>query len=424
MNANLPAEHAQILVEPAAYADGRIYRTYDWLRANMPLGKAQVEGFDPFWVATRYDDVRAISRDNIRFPVGDRSVVLVDRKSDAFTRRMSGGKPYLQRSILEMDPPEHIKYRLMTQSWFMPKNLRSIEAAVQEMARQAIAALKDGPVVDFAAHVGLHYPLRVIMHILGVPDADLPLMLRLTQQIFAPADPDSDLAEVDRNDPDFMGKAWHHIIAQFDAYFRRITADRLENPRDDLATVIAHAQFNGQPLPDADRLGYYMIVATAGHDTTSASLANAMHALATDAALFQRVRDDLELVPQLVEEAIRHATPVKTFMRSVAKDVSLSGRDLRAGDWVMLCYASANRDETYFPDAGEFRIDRTFTEHLSFGYGPHVCLGQHLARMELRNFLHHLLPQIHSVRLAGPTAKSESWLANGFKRLPLEFTWA
>ena len=171
-------------------------------------------------------------------------------------------------------------------------------------------------------------------------------------------------------------------------------------------------------------MSYYIIVATAGHDTTSSSTAGAMWALAENPAQLAKVKADPSLIPGLVDESIRWTTPVKTFMRTVTEDTSFAGRDLKKGDWLMLCYASGNRDEAVFEEPDRFRVDRKPNKHLAFGYGAHLCLGQHLAKMEMRILWEELLPRLSDLALDGVPAMSEATFVNGPKRLPIRFKMA
>ncbi len=188
--------------------------------------------------------------------------------------------------------------------------------------------------------------------------------------------------------------------------------------------MLTYAEIDGQPLAALERSSYFTVIATAGHDTTSSSTAGAMWALASQPGLFDRVKADAGLIPALVEEAIRWTTPVKTFMRSAAEDTELRGRQLKANDWIMLAYASGNRDEEVFPEPDRFNIDRTPNRQLAFGNGAHVCLGQHLARMEIRILFEELLPRLKSVSLDGEPRYSESFFVNGLKTLPIRFELA
>lgn len=382
-----------------------------------------MEGFDPFWVVTKHADILEISRNNARFPSAVRGTTLTSQAGEARARAITG-TPHLVRSLVQMDEPDHMKYRLLTQAWFMPANVRKREEDIRALARQAADHFVTLPgKCEFVKDVALHYPLRVVMNILGVPEEDFGRMLRLTQELFGASDPDTERFKAALSDEQFA-QLLIGVVQDFTDYFEKITADRRANPRDDLATLLANAEIDGAPLPPFERTGYYTIIATAGHDTTSSSTAGAMWALATQPGLFDRVKADPALIPALIEEAIRWTTPVKTFMRSAAQDTELRGRQLKQNDWMMLCYASGNRDEDVFPDGDVFDIDRTPNRQLAFGNGAHLCLGQHLARLEMRILFEELLPRLKSVSLDGEPRMSESFFVNGLKALPIKFELA
>ena len=427
----IPDEYAQTLVDPVAYADGRVFGTYDWLRANQPLGRAEVAGVDPFWVVTRHADILEISRQNDLFLNGDKSPTLVSQEADARIREMMGGSPHLLRTLIHMDAPDHPKYRALTQAWFMPQNLRSLEGRIREIARASVEKMAaTGGRCDFVREVALHYPLHVVMEILGVPEADEPRMLTLTQELFGAADPELGRAARGETEsiPAAAGAEGRRmdlgVITDFFNYFNALSADRRATPRKDLASVIANAQIDGRPISELEAMSYYIIVATAGHDTTSSSTAGAFWALAERPEELAKLKADPSLIPGLVDESIRWTTPVKTFMRTVAADTEIGGRAMSKGDWLMLCYASGNRDEQVFPDPHEFRVDRSPNKHLAFGYGAHLCLGQHLAKMEMRILWEELIPRLKSLELDGTPAMSQAVFVNGPKTLPVRFEMA
>ncbi|MCA1399312.1 MULTISPECIES: cytochrome P450 [Bradyrhizobium] len=417
---DIPADIAATLVDPVAYADDRIHDSYRWLRANNPLGIARPEKFDPFWVVTKHAHIQAISRQNELFHNADRPTTLTTQALEERVRKITGG-PNLVRSLVQMDAPDHPKYRALTQGWFMPANLGKFEARVREIARATVQRmLARGGACDFVEDVALGYPLHVIMEILGVPEADEPRMLKLTQELFGPQDPDTARVR-DALSAEQVSAMLQAIIADFSAYFRKITEDRRQNPRDDLATVIANAKIGGDYMPEHDQTSYYMIVATAGHDTTSSSTAGAIWALARDPAEFAKVKANPELIPGLVDESIRWMTPVKHFMRSATADTELGGRKIAKGDWLMLCYASGNRDEEVFEDPDRFRSDRKPNRHVAFGYGAHLCLGQYLAKLEMRILFEELLPHLKSLSLDGEVKMTQAYFVNGPKKLPIRF---
>ena len=417
---DIPADIAATLVNPAAYADHRIHDSYRWLRANNPLGVARTEKFDPFWVVTKHAHIQAVSRQNELFHNADRSTVLTAREGIERIRKITGG-PNLVRSLVQMDAPDHPKYRALTQGWFMPVNLGKFETRVREIARHTVARMiEKGGSCDFVADVALGYPLHVIMEILGVPEQDEPRMLKLTQELFGAQDPDTARIR-EALSPEQFSVMMQAVVNDFGAYFRAITEDRRRSPRDDLATVIANARIGGEYMPDHDATSYYMIVATAGHDTTSSSTAGAIWALAEDPEQFARVKANPELIPGLVDEAIRWMTPVKHFMRSATADTELGGRQIARGDWLMLCYASGNRDEDVFEDPFKFRCDRKPNRHVAFGYGAHLCLGQYLAKLEMRILFEELLPRLKSIALDGEVKMTQATFVNGPKKLPIRF---
>lgn len=423
----LPGEVAAAVVNPVAYGewDG-LHEQLAWARANAPLAVAEAADFDPFWLVTRHADIMAISKDPRRFANGVRPTVLTNREGEAIARAATPGHDgHLIRSLVQMDAPDHMKYRLLTQSWFMPKNLRIVEDRIRKIARDTVDhMLALGGECDFARDVAAHYPLRVIMDILGVPPEDEPRMLMLTQQLFGSTDPDLNRSREAITSAEQAIAMLHYVIADFENYFRELTADRRANPREDIATVIANATIDGGQIPDRELAGYYMIVATAGHDTTSASTAGAMMELAKNPALFDRFRAADSDKAGLIEEAIRWTTPVQHFMRSAREDVEIGGQTIRAGDWLMLNYVSANRDEAVFADGARFDPDREKNQQIAFGFGAHVCLGQHLARMEMRILMEELLPRLTHVELAGDPARVQSVFVGGLKRLPLRFAAA
>jgi len=414
------------VVDPKAHADPkRLHEAYGWLRKNDPVARAELPGFDPFHVLTKHADILEVSRDNTKFPYGDFPSTLAPHDAVARGRaiREANGRPLLY-TLVQMDEPDHMKYRALTQAWFMPQNIRKLEGRMRELARAAVQRMRElGPECDFVNEVALHYPLRVIMEILGVPHEDEPRMLKLTQELFGATDPDLKRKSSARTEEE-QAMEIQAVLADFFNYFNALTEDRRANPRGDVASVIANAQVDGQTISAFDAVSYYVIIATAGHDTTSSSTAGAMWALAERPGEFARLKHSLDLIPGLVDESIRWTTPVRHFMRMAAQDSELRGKAIAKGDWLMLCYPSGNRDEEVFEDPFEFRIDRSPNRHLAFGYGPHLCLGQHLAKMEMRILWEELLPHLDSVELGGTAQLSEASFVNGPKKLPIRYRFA
>jgi hypothetical protein len=422
----IPKEIAQEVVDPKAYGDWkRSHDAFAWLRKNAPLDVAEVDGFDPFWVVTRHADILNIERQNDLFHNEDRSATLTTIEADRRVREMMGGSPNILRSLVQMDNPDHMQYRRLTQSWFMPQNLRGLEGRIREIARGFIDKMAaKGTECDFARDVAFLYPLHVIMEVLGVPAADEPRMLKLTQELFGTQDPDVNRAGKEIDDAGDALKMINETIVDFMTYFNAMTEDRRKTPREDLASVIANGAVYGQPLGHLEAMSYYIIAATAGHDTTSNTTAGALWALAENPDQFRKVKDDMTLIPSMVEESIRWETPVKHFMRTATADTEVAGKAIKKGDWLFLSYPSGNRDEAVFEDPYAFKADRTPNKHVAFGYGAHVCLGQHLARMEMRVLWEELLPRLKSVELNGTPMRTQANFVSGPKSVPIRFEMA
>ncbi len=421
----IPEEIVRTILTPAAYAqDAPVHEAFRWLRANAPLAKVELPGLFPFWIVTRHADILEVSRQNDLFHSGDRSTTFTTIENDERVRAMTGGSPHLVRSLVQMDPPDHPKYRVLTQAWFLPQNLRSLEARIRQIALEHIDRMAEfGGECDFAADIALSYPLRVIMEILGVPPEDEPRMLRLTQELFGAADP-----ELNRSKKSIGGEGeggglgdLQAVIADFFMYFKGITDARRAAPGSDLATVIARGSIDGAPLNDFEAMSYYVIVATAGHDTTSSSTAGAIWGMCERPEAFAKVKADPSLIPGLVDESIRWVTPVKHFMRSATADAQVGGQPIAKGDWLMLCYPSGNRDEAVFDEPDVFKPERSPNRHLAFGYGAHLCLGQHLAKMEMRILWEELLPRLESLEFAGTPTRSAGAFVGGPKHLPIRY---
>ncbi|MCA0355819.1 MAG: cytochrome P450 [Proteobacteria bacterium] len=414
---------ANTIVDPKAYADGdRIDEAFAQLRREAPLAVAQPDGFDPFWVVTRHADILEVERQNELFHNGDRATVVTTIEADKKVREMMGGSPHLVRSLVQMDNPDHFAYRKITQGALLPQNLRALEARIREIARGFVDRMAEhGDRCDFARDVAFLYPLHVIMEVLGVPESDEPRMLKLTQELFGNADPDLNRTGKSVTDVGEGVDSIQSVVMDFMMYFNAITEDRRAKPRNDLATLIANGKINGEPMGHLEAMSYYIIAATAGHDTTSSTTAGALWALAENPDQFAKVKADPSLISGLIEESIRWVTPVKHFMRTATADAELAGQKIAKGDWMMLSYPSGNRDEAVFEDPFSFKVDRTPNKHVAFGYGAHICLGQHLARMEMRVLWEELFARLDRVELDGEPTRMVANFVCGPKSVPIRF---
>ena len=267
--------------------------------------------------------------------------------------------------------------------------------------------------------VSAPYPLHVVMQILGVPEEDEPKMLFLTQQMFGGQDEDLSGSGMKDMTPEQITAIVAGAVQEFEGYFAKLAADRRANPTDDVASVIANATVDGEPLNDRDMAGYYIIVASAGHDTTSASTAGAMHALAQDPDQFARLKADRDLLPGIVEEAIRWTTPVQHFMRTAAEDTEIGGQKIAKDDWLMINYVAANHDPAQFDDPRRFDASRSPNRHMAFGAGAHQCLGLHLARLEMTCLFNALADRIARINPAGLPQHARNSTIHSFASVPV-----
>lgn len=400
-----------VFVTPAAYADeARFHAAAALLRREAPVHLVDHPNFNPFYAITRHADVLEIEAHPAEFQNAPRSI-LGNKESDQ--RRVEKGN--FLTTLVHMDDPEHRLHRNLTSEWFLPKNLAKLTSRLDDLADETVHKMEaaDGT-CDFARDIAMPYPLQVILAILGLPESDYPRMLQLTQELFGAED-----AELQRDPDALAGVA--KIVGDFITYFQALSADRQSNPTGDLASVIANGQIGGEPIDFLKMISYYVIVATAGHDTTSNAMAGGLKALIDHPAELARLQADPQLMATAVDEMIRWTSPVKHFMRTAAVDYTIGGTTIHQGEDVLLSYWSANHDETVFASPFRFDAGRTPNKHLAFGFGVHFCLGALLAKMELKSLFTALLPRLTSVAINGEPALSHSTFVSGFKRLPIRY---
>lgn len=403
------------IVDPDSYAhEERYHAIFNYLREEAPVYWCEPEGYRPFWTVARHADIRRVELDTDTF-INDPRLTLATIADEERIIAMTGGNK-LTRNLVSMDNPDHKHFRAMTQGYFSPKHMKQLEEDIRSLARESVehmAAL--GSECDFASEVAIWFPLRVIMLTLGAPREDEQFLMKITQEVFGAQD-------FDHMRPEEMGGLFA-TITEFNAWCDRITADRKANPREDVSTIIANATLtDGSPMGNMEAMSYYLIIAAAGHDTTSSSSSAGLLELIRNPDEMRKLRDDPSMLPNAVEEMIRWASPVKHFFRTAAKDAEVGGVPIKAGDGLVMAYPSANRDSAVFDDPFAFRIDRAnVRQHLAFGYGPHLCLGQHLAKLEMRILFEELLARFDDFALAGDPEWTRASFVSGMKHLPIRY---
>jgi cytochrome P450 len=409
MSTRIMDEAARVFADPQAYADeARLHAALTHLRANSPVSWVDVPDYRPFWAITKHSDVMDIERANTLFTNSPRPVLATVEGDE---QQAAIGVS----TLIHMDDPQHRAVRAIGGDWFRPKAMRALKVRVDELAKRYVDhMLEAGPECDFVQEVAVNYPLYVIMSMLGIPESDFPRMLKYTQELFGSED-----AEFQRGT---TKEEQMVVLLEMFQYFNELTASRREHPTEDLASAIANATIDGEPLSDIDTVSYYLIIATAGHDTTSATIAGGLHALIDNPEQRERLRANMDLMPLATEEMVRWVTPVKEFMRTAREDTEVRGVPIAAGESVLLSYVSSNRDEEVFDDPFRFDVGREPNKHNAFGYGVHFCLGAALARMEVNSFFTELVPRLESIELTGDPAHIATIFVGGLKHLPIRYS--
>ena len=392
------------LTNPLAYASPlQVQELMAQVREEQPVCYVEPEGFDPVWLVTRAEDIQFVETNPQLFLAGPRTTI-APKNQDGQVDAVGA-----TATLVQMDGDTHRKHRQITQAWFMPKQLKPIEGFVRECAKNFVDLMATkAPACDFATDIAYWYPMRVIMTLFGVPEKDDKLIVELSQQLLGYAD------------EDIEGDGMEAVM-KFYEFFAPIIERCRANPDDSLASVIANAEIDGELIGLEAVLGYYLVICTAGHDTTSYSTAGGLHALIQHPEQLEMLKDNPELIAGAVEEMIRWVSPVKHFGRTAAEDVDLGGQKIAKGESVMLLFASGARDESSMEHPEKFDITRNNSRNMAFGFGAHSCLGRYFAKLEMEAFFSELLPRLKSVELNGEPSYMASNMVTGPKTMPIHF---
>ncbi len=392
---------------------GNLERQHDLfstLRREDPVHWTEPDGYRPFWTVSKHKDVMEVEKQNDKFINAPRTKLL-SIEFESRVREAMGGRPMLIRAINAMDNPDHAKYKKLTHAWFQPKQIRLLEDRIVGLARESVdRMLGHGGTCDFYNDVVVSFPLKVIMLILGMPDEHGERLHHLTRAYFGGGDAEmhggTDLVDA--------------TVAYMD-FFRGVVRKRRSHPTDDVATLIATAEVDGTLIGEFEASSYFVALASAGHDTTSATLAGGLLALLQNPDEMRKLRANPDVIPAAVDEMVRWVSPVKHFFRTATEAYTLRGKSIRPGDHLLMAYPSANRDEDAFERPFAFIADRNPNRHLGFGFGIHACIGMHLAKVEMVTFFRELLKRLDQIALAGEPAWIETSFVGGLKRLPISF---
>lgn len=418
--------------DPRQYAAGVPYDAYRVLRDHHPVARQhehEVLGWPAgpgFWAVTRHADVVRVLQDSATYSSYIGATQIRDPDPDDL--------PFIRRMMLNQDPPGHGRLRRLVSRAFTPGRIERFERVAQERARTLLAhALEaartaDGT-VDLVGAVTDDYALLNLADLLGVPEADRKLLLHWTQRVIGYQDPDeAGLQVLDGQGRPVNPRSPAMLRDMFD-YARQLAAHKRRFPDDDVMTTLALPQFStslepgGTPiaeLAESELEMFFFLLTVAGNDTVRSAAPGGLLALAEHPESYERLRADEAELPLAVDELLRWHPPVLTFRRTAAVDTELAGRRIRAGDKVVVFHASANRDERVFTDPDRLDLTRAPNPHVSFSDGPHVCLGAHFARLQLRVLYREAMRALPVLRPAGPPERLVSNFINGIKSLPMQ----
>ena len=351
----------------------------------------------------RYDDIREISRDPARF-VSSRGALVNDPMR---TAGHPGGDPGASKSILFMDPPEHTAFRRLLNREFTPRSAARLETRIRELATGVIERVPAGVEIDAVEQLTAPFPMLVIAELLGIPDGDRGDFRRWS---------DATIESTDRPPEESLG-----AVIELHGFLTSHLEARRRDPGDDLVSLLVRGDVDGRPLSTDELIIFLLTLLVAGNETTRTLLSGGLLALAEHPDQRTGLAADPVGIPGAVEEFLRWVTPIQAFCRTAAADTTVGGHAVEAGDYLVMLYASGNRDERAFgPDADQFDVTRPVNPaHLAFGFGEHLCLGAALARLEARVFLEELLARYPAYEVVGAPERVESTLIAGIRTLPV-----
>ena len=399
------------------YVTGVPYDTFAYLREHDPVHWTEEAEGRGFWSLTTYDDILFASRNTEVFSSrwGIRLEDMDEEETEA------------RRTLMEMDAPEHTRLRRLVSRPFAPKSVNEYEDAVRALAVEVLDALEGEREFNFVQRVARELPMRMLGRLLGLPDEDLDWLVQRGDALIGNTDADfTDFVvdQVDTSEYRLLPFRSPVAVELFEYAAQELDARRL-SPTHDVLSALLSPTVDGDTLDDLALKNFFTLMVAAGNDTTRYTMTGGLLALIERPELFARIPTmTLEERKSLVEEMLRWTTVTMHFRRTLTRDVELRGKSLKAGDKVVLWFASADFDETHFDQPREFRADRTPNDHVAFGlHSPHLCLGAHLARLELRVLFEELARRWESVELIAPPERLRSNFISGMKTLPLRVTW-
>ena len=401
------------------FVEGVPHETFKWLRANDPVHwTEETDGGRGFWSVTRYDDVLNVSRNSEIFSsrLGIRLEDMDDEETEA------------RRTLMEMDAPEHTQLRRLVSRPFSPKSVAEYEDSVREIAVEIIEKLRGQDEFDFVQAVSRELPMRMLGRLLGLPAEDLDWLVQRGDALIGNSDPEFTDYVVDKVDTSAYAKLPFRspVSLELFEYAAQALEDRRITPTMDILSKLLEPTVDGESLDDLALKNFFTLMVAAGNDTTRYSITHALTELAERQELWNAIPTmDSAEKKTLVDEMLRRSSVTMHFRRTATQDTELGGKQLKKGDKVVMWFISANYDENHWGDPYEFDSLRSPNQHVAFGLqSPHLCLGAHLARLEMRVIFEEMAKRWTKVEIVGKPERFRSNFISGIKYLPVKVTWA
>ena len=392
------------LVSTAAFADGHPWEQYAWLRANAPVFRHPYDHGEDFWALTKYEDIRTVSRQPRLFSSYAKGTMVADPDEM--------GLMASRQMMLNMDPPQHDRFKLLVSRGFTPKNAELLRTRIEELAREIVDDVADRDECDLVTDIAGRLPSGLIAELMGIPRAD-------GEHLY-------DLTELMHTTDDAVAPPERRAAAMIEMlnYANEVARAKREKPGDDIASTLVQAEVDGDRLTDAELNWFFLLLVNAGGDTTRNLVAAGVQLLFDHPAERARLQADVDgLLPTAVDEMLRCTSPVAHFRRTAMEDTEIRGQAIAAGDKIMVFYGSGNRDEDVFVDPDRFDVGRNPNPHMAFGGGgPHLCLGMHVARIEITALLRELLTRHPDLAPAGEPERMASSFIAGVRHMPVALT--
>jgi cholest-4-en-3-one 26-monooxygenase len=391
------------LDNPDNFVSGTPHHWFKELRREAPVHWHKERGGVGFWNLTKYEDVKLVSRNPQLFSSWLGGTNIADRDE--------AGLMGMRMIMLNMDPPQHVKFRRIVQRGFTPQMTAKQEPYLRALAKRIVDAVAERGECEFVEELAAELPLQVICELMGVPLEDRKLIFELSNKLIGFDDPEFQNTEEDAR----------AASIQMFGYAMKLAERYRKEPADNLTTTLMNVEIDGEKLSEIEFCSFFLLLAVAGNETTRTVTTNGMRALLAHPDQLELLANDPSLVPTAVEEFVRFDPAVHYFRRTATQDTEIRGQKIAKGQKVVMWYPSANRDEDVFSEPDRFDVTRQDNQHLAFGIGEHYCLGANLARLELTVIFQEMLTRLKNPRLAAPPRRLRSNFINGVKEMRIEF---